>query len=251
MKSDATIAKVLRQFKQLGIIESLPRSKNFRDVGRYRFTLDSEKFQGVLAEVHARLKLESGAERELRAQSRALPLPNPESGTRKALYPGTSVFSGCSTNQVHTSPSCSVNSKTDAAPNEEKEPVFEDADIDNKGGCESAHYTLVKCEDEKQPNKIFKDIPRASENTEEQSPISDSAHAENKTACTSAHFSTVKCEENAPAEVTPLVAIQENENPPARWKTPTFTVLSEQELAEKLARSVATARQWNEIAGRQ
>jgi hypothetical protein len=60
-----------------------------------------------------------------------------------------------------------------------------------------------------------------------------------------------KCEESAPDEVTPLVASQENENPPARWKTPAFSVLSETELAEKLARSIATARQWSEIAGGQ
>jgi hypothetical protein len=43
-KSDATIAKVLRQFKQLGIVEVLPRSKNFRDVGRHRFTFHSVIF---------------------------------------------------------------------------------------------------------------------------------------------------------------------------------------------------------------
>jgi hypothetical protein len=233
MKSDATIAKVLRHFKNLGIIESLPRSKNFRDVGRYRFTLDSERFQAVLAEVHARLKLESGAERELRSQSRALSVPHSESRTPKALYPGTSVFSGCSTNQVHTSPSCSVNVKTDAAPNGETVPSFEDAGIDNKEIYESAHFTPLKCED--------------SATQDEEPPILREA-TENKDTCTSAHFSTVKCEENAPAEVTPLVS---NEKPPARWKSPTFSVLSEAELADKVARSVTTARQWSEIAGRQ
>jgi hypothetical protein len=248
MKSDATIAKVLRQFKQLGIIESLPRSKNFRDVGRYRFTLDSEKFQTALSEVHARLKLESGAERELRAQMRSVPLPNSESEIRKALYPSTSVFSGCSTNQVHTSPSCSVNGKTDGVPNEEKEPFFEDADIDNKETCESSHYTSVKCEDEKPLDKKSKNIARACENAKEQNPISDGVHAEYKTGCTCAHFSTVKCEEIAPAEVTPLIPNQENENPPARWKVQEFSVLSESELAQKVARSIETARHWNEIA---
>jgi len=54
--------------------------------------------------------------------------------------------------------------------------------------------------------------------------------------------------ENAPDEVTPLVTSQESENPP-RWKTPTFTVLSEAELAEKVAQSIATASRWHEIAG--
>jgi Bifunctional DNA primase/polymerase, N-terminal/Primase C terminal 1 (PriCT-1) len=53
----------------------------------------------------------------------------------------------------------------------------------------------------------------------------------------------------------PLVTAQGSENSPlvtapSVWKTPAFSVLSEAELAGKLARSVATARQWNEIAGR-
>ena len=221
--SDATIAKALQRLKQLGILEALPKmGNNFRDAGRYRFTLDSPKFQAAISEIHARLKLESGAERELRAQARAVPLPNPESANRKALYPGTStLFSSCSVSKVHTSPRCSVKQETHAAPNEENEPFFEDAGIDNKETCESAHYTLVKCEDEKQPNKIITNIPRASENAEEQSPISGSAHAENKTACTSAHFSTVKCEESAPAPIC-VTKVVENSSPRIEQKSTDF-----------------------------
>jgi hypothetical protein len=45
-----------------------------------------------------------------------------------------------------------------------------------------------------------------------------------------------------------------SENPPsekpARWKAPTFKVLSEAELAEKVRRSMETARRWDEIVGR-
>jgi len=187
--SDATIATALQRLKQLGIIESLPRRKNFRDVGRYRSTLDSAKFQAALSEVHARMKLGRDAERELRAQSRVPALPEPRS--TRAVYPGTStLYSNCSVDEVDTSLRCSVKEKTDAAPHEENEPFFEDAGIDNKDTYASAHYTPVKCEDEKQPIKIIKNIPRASENAEEQSLISDTARAENKTTCASAHFTS-------------------------------------------------------------
>lgn len=72
-KSDATIAKALQRLKQIEIIEKLPKARNnFRDPGRYRFTLDSPKFQAALSEIYARLKLERDNEREMRAQSLGL-----------------------------------------------------------------------------------------------------------------------------------------------------------------------------------
>jgi hypothetical protein len=208
----------LQQFKQLWILEASPKTgKGFRDAGRYRFTLDNPKFQDAISEIHERLKLERDAERELRAQSRTPALPKPEPRNPEALYPGTStLYSNCSVSKVHTSPGCSVKQETDAAPNGEKGPFFEYVGIDNKETCESAHYTLVKCEDEKRPDKKYQNISRARENAEEQSQISDGMHAENKPTCTIAHFSAVKCEENERSEVTPLVASQENENPPAQ-----------------------------------
>jgi hypothetical protein len=250
--SDATIAKALQQFKQLGILEALPKTRgNFRDAGRYRFTLDSPKFQRALSEIHERFKLERNAERELRAQSKipALQKPKPMEGEEAGYLSTSTLYSNCSVSEVDTSLRCSVKQETDSPPNEEKEPFFEHAGIDNKEGYASAHYTLVKCEDEKEPNKKLAFIPSACENSEEQSPIPDGAQTENKTTYTSAHFSTVKCEESEPAEVTPLVTSQESENPPARWKAPTSAGLSEIELAEKIARSIATARQWSEITG--
>ena len=55
-------------------------------------------------------------------------------------------------------------------------------------------------------------------------------------------------------QTEPLVTAQESEHPlvtaQSVWKTPTFTVLSEAELAAKIARSKQTAARWNEIAGR-
>jgi hypothetical protein len=175
--SDATIAKALHRFKQIGILEALPKAgSNFREAGRYHFTLDSLKFQAALSELHARLKLERDEERELRAQSRTAALPRKDRervATRAASYPGTTT--------LYTRVKCE----------------------------QSAHYSAVKCEE--------RDI------AEEERPISEGALTENKATWETPHYTIVKCEgEPVPNEVA---------------------------LSEKLARSVATARRWREIAG--
>jgi hypothetical protein len=218
-KSDATISIALQQFKQLGIIEALPKSgKTFRDAGRYRFTLDSPKFQAALSEVHARLKTESGAERELRAQSRIAALPG--SRNPKALYPGTTLYSNCSVSKVHTSPRCSVQLVQDVTSDKGNESLSEVIHDENKVTCESSHYTLVKCEDVNSPLVPCSEKCDTRLADEEKRPISDDTRTGNKTSWTTPHFTTVKCESE-----------------------------TEDALAGKLARSIATSRRWSEIAG--
>jgi hypothetical protein len=242
LASFASIRKALQRFNQLGILEALPRvGSNFREPSSYRFTLDSEKFQAALSEIHARLKLESGAERELLAQNRMTvsnPNPHPSPG---ALYPGTVSTRRVTRTQVHVTPSvaCTFSSNSKSA------AISEDSVAENKDTCESTRYTTCNTNSELSLNKKPQDIPSASE--------SQNSGIENKTSCASARYTSCNteesAEENAPAEVTPLVTSQESENPPARWKAPTSAGLSEIELAEKLARSIATARQWSEITG--
>ena len=238
--SSATVAKGFQQLKRIGILEALPRlaGSNFREPSTYRFTLDGEKFQAVLSETHARLKLESGAERELLAQSRkttALPEPEPREGGR-GIYPGTVSLDSVTRTQVHAL----ENEACTFSPDPKSGAISEDSRAENKGTCESTRFNPCNANSELSPNKKPQDI----------APVSDSQDSgiENKTACTSARFNS--CNTNAPAEVTPLVANQERENPPTRWKAPTFTVLSEDELAAKIARSKATAAHWDQIAGR-
>lgn len=147
--SDSTIAKALQQFKQIGILETLPKARNnFRDAGRYRFTLDSPKFQAVLSEVHARLKLERDEERGFRAQSRTAALSRIDRGstaTDPASYPGTTTLYTrveCEPSAHYTVAKCE---ESDIA--EEKGPISAKPHAENKATWETPHYTLVKCED--------------------------------------------------------------------------------------------------------
>lgn len=55
--------------------------------------------------------------------------------------------------------------------------------------------------------------------------------------------------EKKSAEILQSDSISEGENS-LRWEPPTFTVLSKEELAEKVRRSMAMAGRWGEIAGR-
>jgi len=59
--------------------------------------------------------------------------------------------------------------------------------------------------------------------------------------------------EKTPSYQKPLVTAQEEEQPLVTaspvWKTPTFTVLSEDELNEKVRRSTQNAARWREIVG--
>ena len=69
--SNTTIAKALRHFEQIGLLIAVPKtSNNFRDVGRYRFTPDSSRFQAVVSTIGQRMRGERDAERTLRAQMR-------------------------------------------------------------------------------------------------------------------------------------------------------------------------------------
>ncbi len=225
--SFTTIAKAFQQLKRLGILEALPRlaGGSFREPSSYRFTLDGGKFQAALSETHARLKLDSGAERELLAQARAT-LPDSGPPKPQAPYLGTVSLIPVTRTQVHALENVACTFSSDS----ESRVVSEDSRTENKGTYESARFNPCNTNSAEFPNQTPEDAPLASD--------SQDSGIDNKDACTSAHFSTVKCEESAPAEV---------ENRPARWKAPA-TVPSQSELAEKLARSIAAARRWPEIA---
>jgi hypothetical protein len=77
--SHTTIAKVLRHFQQIGLLKALPKTHgNFREVRRYRFTLESPEFQTLLLDVHEHLKAERDLERKLRPELKeATPTPTP------------------------------------------------------------------------------------------------------------------------------------------------------------------------------
>jgi hypothetical protein len=137
LKSSATVAKGFQQLKRIGILEALPRlaGSSFREPSTYRFTLDGEKFQAALSETHARLKVESRAERELLAQSRAA-LSEPTTPKAGAVYPGTVSLDSVTRTQVHAlkNESCTFPSdlKSDVIP--------EELSAENKGSCESARF---------------------------------------------------------------------------------------------------------------
>jgi hypothetical protein len=89
--SDSTIAKVLRHLEQIGLLKPLPKTiGNFREVRRYRLTLDSSEFQTLLRTIHEHTKAERDAERQLRSELRkSTPTQNPETHA----YPGTTYSS--------------------------------------------------------------------------------------------------------------------------------------------------------------
>lgn len=177
LASLATVAKGFQQLKRLGILEALPRvGSNFREPSNYRFTLDGEKFQAELAEIHRRLKLESGAERELLAQSRAAALPEPKPAG--ALYPGTVFTIPVTRTEVHASKNVTCTFSPDLASG----AVFENSSAENKSTCESARFNPCNTNSEFSPNKKPQDIV----------PVSESQDSDigNKTACTSARFNS-------------------------------------------------------------
>ena len=135
--SFATIAKAFQQLKRLGILEALPRvaGSSFREPSSYRFTLDGEKFQAALSETYARLKLESGAERELLAQSRSA-LPEPKPRKAGALYPGTVSTVSVTRTQVHAS----KNEACTFSPDLKSGAISEDVSAENKDTYESARF---------------------------------------------------------------------------------------------------------------
>jgi hypothetical protein len=142
VSSDATIARALRQLKQIGILESLPKaSNNFRDAGRYHFTLDSPKFQTMLSSVHDQLRIEREGERELRAQRRNVLTPKREgAGADTQVQVLSSDFEVCG--EVHTSQdvACSQEVK------ERKEPFPQGSRFENKSTYTECTLHSVKCE---------------------------------------------------------------------------------------------------------
>jgi hypothetical protein len=199
--SNATIAKAFQQLKQFGILEALPKvGNNFRDAGRYRFTLDSPKFQAALSEVYTRLKLEIEAERELLAQSRVR--ARPETPSADAAYPGTVFTDSVKQTEVHVTKYVTSTFSPDAKISDESEPIPEEVSAENKETYESARYKLCKANEAISPNKIFESKCLESENPAETAPIcpnssaepitkiveSSSPRIENKPSCESARF---------------------------------------------------------------
>jgi hypothetical protein len=140
--SDATIAKALRQLKQIGILESPPKtSNNFRDAGRYYFTLDSPKFQSMLTSVHDQLRFERDGERELRAQRRnALP------ATRKQGSADTQVQVLSSANEVSEKVRTTRAVAWNEVGTEGKTPIPQDSRPENKATYEECTLHPVKCD---------------------------------------------------------------------------------------------------------
>ncbi|HLM81065.1 MAG TPA: hypothetical protein VK302_10575 [Terriglobales bacterium] len=74
--SSATIAKALKHFQKIGLL-SVQResSEGLRAINRYVLTPESEQFQRLLLETHARQRQEVEAEREIRKELRAARRP--------------------------------------------------------------------------------------------------------------------------------------------------------------------------------
>lgn len=217
LRSSSTVSKAFQQLKQFGILEALPKvaGSSFREPATYRFNLDGDKFQAILVEVHTRLKLESGAERELIAQSRAALPP-------RALYPGTVSTDSVTRTEVHAL----KNEACTFSPSDESDLTPQDVSTENKDTCESTRFNSCNTNSDASLNKQFANIPPASD--------LQGSDIENKLSCESARFEVCSAKAKAPA----------------RWQTPTFTlVLSEAELADKVLRSMETARHWNQIVG--
>jgi hypothetical protein len=92
--SPTTIARVLRHFAEIGLLEALPKThSNFREVRRYRFTLESSKLQTVLLRVHEHLEAERDQDRRLRSELKEAhftPTRNLTPNLEPA-YPGTTL----------------------------------------------------------------------------------------------------------------------------------------------------------------
>lgn len=140
--SDATIARALRQLKQIGVLESLPKaSNNFRDAGRYHFTLDSSKFQAMLASIHDQLRIERDGERELRAQRRnKLPPASKGSSADTQVQVLSSNFEVCS--KVHTLTGVACSQSTAVV----RTPTAQDSRIENKATYAECTLHSVKCD---------------------------------------------------------------------------------------------------------
>lgn len=151
--SRTTIAKVLQRFEQIGLLQVLPKAReNFRDAGRYRFTLDSPKFQSMLASVHERLRTERDKERALRSELKASSTPstNPKSNpkadpTHPAPYPGTSTVSTTVDREQSarsTTVDCEARDTRDG-----KGPVSEKRRVAKKAIWETPRFTAVDREE--------------------------------------------------------------------------------------------------------
>jgi hypothetical protein len=181
LRSSATVAKAFQQLKRLWILEALPRlaGSSFREPSSYRFTLDSAKFQAVLSEVHARLKLESGAERELLAQSRTAALePEPEPRNKRAAYPGTVSLIPVTRTQVHAL----ANEACTFSPDLKSDVISEDSSAENKSTYASARFNPCNTNSAEIPSQNPEVAPLASDSQE--------SGIENKTSCTSARFTS-------------------------------------------------------------
>lgn len=179
--SSATVAKAFQQLKRLGILEALPRvaGSSFREPSSYHFTLDGEKYQAALSETHARLKLESMAERELRAQSRrTAALPEPEPRNAGVSYPGTVSLDSVTRTQVHAL----ENEACTFSPDLKSSAISKDLSPENKSSYASVRFNPCNTNNAEFPNQNPEVIPSESE--------TKGASAENKTTCESARFNS-------------------------------------------------------------
>jgi hypothetical protein len=148
--SRTTIAKVLQRFEQIGLLDVWPKARdNFRDAGRYRFTLDNPKFQGVVASVHERMKTDRDKERALQSESRATstnPKSNPKGHpTHPSPYPGTSTVS-TTVDREESARSTMVDREARDI-REGKRPVPEKRHVEKKPIWETPRFTVLDREE--------------------------------------------------------------------------------------------------------
>lgn len=84
---------MLRQFEKLGLLKALPKTPgNFREVRRYRLTIESLEFQTLLVDLHEHVKTERDLERKLRSEMKRVP-STPTRHPEPAPYPSTTLSS--------------------------------------------------------------------------------------------------------------------------------------------------------------
>jgi hypothetical protein len=141
-KSRTTIAKVLKHFKNIGLIEvSEARGcEGFRQVSTYKLTMDSETFQGRLSECHQRFKGERDLARNLQAEIRANALAHTPAPSPKPQIPKSNTM-----NTVVDTLSSERHSPVDRGLEHSRRKPSQPAlsGDDSKATSESARFTQV------------------------------------------------------------------------------------------------------------
>jgi hypothetical protein len=152
--SNTTIAKVLKHLVKVGFLKALPKTgNNFREVGCYRFTPDSPKFQSVVSAVYEHTKAERDLERKLRSELRGAP-PTPTPTSHPSPYPGTTLSTtvDCKPNAPYTTVDCAIEkSKGSTIP---RKLVQGGLSVENKTTCPSPQLIVMDGEDGERGDEV-------------------------------------------------------------------------------------------------